>query len=130
MTRASLIYGQGGPATATGGIDVSTPRAGFYRTRLGQGTIRVGIRLWNGPPHDPVTGEVLDRSWRWQAEANGRFIDFDRVWPKCADDPITEAEYDRYVSRHEWAQSAAPDSAYAKVGRKHDPLSTSTPLPF
>lgn len=113
-----------------GAVDVTTPVAGFYRQRLGRDTVIGGVRLWFGPPHDPVTGEEMDRSWRWQAEFNGEPIEFDRVWPVCAGDPIIEDDYRRYCARVAWARQHAPDSAYAETGRRIDPLSTSTPLPF
>lgn len=133
MSRAHRIYGerQHGPVHVPGAIDVSEPVAGFYKIKLGQNTVLRAVRLWNGPPLDPVTGEELDRSWRWQAQLDdGHYVDFDRVWPKCGRDPIDLAEWQRCRKRHEWAQSHAPDSAYAERGRAHDPLSTSSPLPF
>lgn len=113
-----------------GSIPVAEPIAGFYRHRLGRGTVQVGVRIWHGPPCDPVTGEELDRSLRWQAEIDGEYTDFERVWPACAGQPITEDEYRRYVARKAWARENAPDSAYAKTVRKIDRLSTNTPLPF
>lgn len=114
-----------------GALDVNEPVAGYYRMRLGRGTVACGIRVWFGPPHDPVTGEELDRSWRWQAVADdGELIDFDRVWPACARDPISEADFRYRQNRRAWAQKAAPDSAYADRRRKYDSLSASTPLDF
>ncbi|MGF7152646.1 hypothetical protein [Novosphingobium gossypii] len=131
MSRAQRTYDETRHFTpAARGVDVETPVAGFYRYRLGQGTVRGGVRLWYGPPHDPVTGEELDRSWRWQAEFDGEPIDFDRVWPACAKDPLTDAEYRALISRRAWARQHAPDSAYAQIGRRHDPLAASAPLPF
>lgn len=133
MTRAYIDYGvrSGKTARQWGGIDPETPIAGFYRMRLGAGTVAVGIRLWFGPPHDPVTGEELDRSWRWQAQADdGAMLDMARVWPSCAKNPITEADFKARQHRTAWAQQAAPQSAYADRRRKYDPLSRATPLPF
>lgn len=121
------------PATAhhgKAGHDVSTPTAGFFRFRLRGGAVAGGVRIYFGPPRDPVTGEELDRSWRWQADFDGEPIDFDRVWPACLKDLITEAEYRQRVGRRQWAETAAPDSAYAQRERRIDPLSTQTPLPF
>lgn len=132
MSRAPVTYTEARAimARAFGGVDASEPVAGFYRTRLGRDTVILGIRIWYGPPHDPVTGEVMDRSWRWQAVANNEPVDFDTVWPRCAGEPITEAEYRTFVARQAWARQHAPDSAYAERGRKVDRLSTRTPLPF
>lgn len=123
MTRAFTDYSAiAQPLHIAGGIDASEPVEGFYRMKLRSGGVLVGIRLWFGPPHDPITGEEMDRSWRWQAEANGEEIDFLRVWPVCADDPITEAEYQDYTKRQKWAQQNAPETAFADPRRPHDPL--------
>lgn len=132
MTRPDLDHTarQSGRVAAQGGIDVTTPVAGFYLCRLVKGGIRGAVRLYYGPPLDPVTGEELDRSWRWLAEFNGEPLPFDRVWPGCAGDPISEGDYRRYVARQRWARENSPESSYAEPGRKHDPLSPNTPLPF
>lgn len=131
MTRSHILYADGSArCIAHHGIDVSVPVAGFYRGRLVSGGVRGGIRIWFGPPHDPVTGEEMDRSWRWQAEFNGEPCDFDRVWPACADEAITEAEYRTYCQRAEWARQQAPASAYADPRKRVDPLNPSEPLPF
>ena len=113
-----------------GAVDVSEPVAGFYRGKLRGGSIVGGIRIWFGPPKDPVTGEVMDRSWRWQAEYDGEYVDFDLVWPKCADEQISEQMYREFIGRREWARKNAPNSAFAKVGKRYDPLDSSNPLPF
>jgi hypothetical protein len=113
-----------------GAVDISQPVEGFYRMRLSRGSVAVGIKLWFGAPHDPITGEELDRSWRWQALADDEPIDLERVWPQCAAEPIAEAEYRRMVARKAWAREHAPDSAYAETGRRLDPLSLNNPLPF
>lgn len=114
-----------------GEVDVSTPVAGWFRMRIGAGTVAIGIHVFNGPPRDPITGEELDRSWRWQAIADdGELLEWDRIWPACAKHPITETEFKTRQGRRVWAEQAAPDSAYADRRRKYDPLSSSTPLPF
>lgn len=131
MSRASITYADGGAArVVAGAVDVSEPVAGFYRLRVGAASVKGAVRIWHGPPHDPVTGEELDRSWRWQATFNGDPIDFDRVWPACAKDTLSEQEYEFLIRRREWAKKNAPDSSYANTGRKRDPLSLGEPLPF
>lgn len=131
VTRMPTDYTARTSATAVqGAADVSQPVAGYFRMRLVSGGVLVGIRIWHGPPFDPDTGEEMDRSWRWQAMANGEPISFDRVWPACTGEPITYAEYDRLCARCHWAKQHAPDSAYADPTRRSDPLSTSHPLPF
>lgn len=117
------------PVHVHGAVSVSEPVAGFYRVKLGRSTVRRYVRTWYGPPADPVTGEILDRSWRWQAEADGEPIDFERVWPICAGDPVSEDDYRRAVARKAWAKEQAPESAYA-TGRRINRLDPNHPLPF
>jgi hypothetical protein len=113
------------------GQDISKPTAGFFRHKLRSGSVAVGVRLYFGPPLDPITGEELDRSLRWMVDVNGAYFDdFDRVWPGCVGEPISEADYRRYCAQQEWARQHAPTSAYAQPTRKLDLLSQSTPLPF
>lgn len=131
MTRAALSYAKRSlEPRRFEGIDVTEPVAGFYRARLVSGGVRGGVRLWFGPPNDPITGEELDRSHRWQAQFEGEYVDLDRVWPVCAGDPITEAEYREYCARAAWARENAPKSAFADRRKRHDPLSADTPIPF
>lgn len=118
------------PRKAFSGQDVSKPREGWFRHKLSGGSVYGGVRIWYGAPLDPVTGEELDRSWRWQAMFDGEPIDFDRVWPACIGDPITEDEYHNYVRRRAWARQHAPGSSYAEIGKKRDLLSPQEPLPF
>lgn len=133
MSRAELTYNVRGAVHSIGGkdtVDVSQPVAGYFRYRLGAGTVKGAVRIWYGPPHDPVTGEELDRSWRWQATFDGEPVDFDRVWPACASDTLTEQEYNYLLRRRAWAQQHAPNSAHARIGKKYDPLDPANPLPF
>ncbi|WP_305096446.1 hypothetical protein [Croceibacterium aestuarii] len=129
MSRAFRSYTDStAPAPARAGFDASTPVEGFYRFRLHGGAVWGVVKVWYGPPHDPVTGEELDRSWRWQALFNGEPIDVERVWPVCAKHPSTERDYRLACKRQDWAKEHAPDSAYADPRARHDLLST--PLPF
>jgi hypothetical protein len=131
MTRAATSYNERAEAKHFEGFDASTPVAGCYRFRLRSGAVRRGVRIHFGPPCDPITGEELDRGWRWQATLDdGSLVDIERVWPVCADDPITEAEYRAYCERHAWAQQNAPQSAYADPRKRVDPLSAATPMLF
>jgi hypothetical protein len=128
MTRAPLTYADGAAGRTFEGFDPSVPVAGYYRLRLnGRGVWGV-VRIWLGPPHDPVTGEELDRGWRWQASFNGEPIDLERAWPVCAKHPTDEQHYRRVIARQQWAQEHAPGTAYADPRARHDPLSG--PLPF
>lgn len=127
MTRAHLDYTQRRAARTFEGFDVDAPIAGHYRI-WPDGGMASGIRVWFGPPLDPVTGEELDRSHRWQAHENGAYVELERVWPKAAKDPITQAEYEYLVGRVEWGRKHAPDSPQAQPRRKVDLLTA--PLPF
>lgn len=128
--RAEMTYADGGAVPAQQGINVSEPVAGWYRFRLHSKAVRGGVRIWFGPPCDPITGEEMDRSHRWQAEHDGEPLDFERAWPQCAGEPITETEYRQLCERRAWARENAPESAYAEPGKRHDPLSMKSPLPF
>lgn len=130
MTRATRTYADHPGHRAYAGLDVSTPTAGFYRMKMRAGGVYGGVKVWYGPPLDPVTGDELDRGWRWQATFDGRAIDLDRVWPACGREPITEAEYARLIMQASWAREHAPGSAYADLGRKYDPLDANQPLSF
>lgn len=117
--------------SVAGAVDVSEPVAGHFRHRLRSGSVVCGVEIRFGPPVDPDTGESLDRGWRWQCFVDGEYYDhWDQVWPGCTGSPISESEYRALCARREWARQHAPDSAYANVGRKIDPLSLAEPLPF
>lgn len=129
MARASITYGDRQAQTRTfDGFDADTPVAGHYRMRLRSGAVFVGIRIWHGAPLDPETGDEMDRSHRWQAQANGRPIDLARVWPKCAAMPIDQAEYAYLTSLQDWGEQHAPASPQANVSQRINPLTSPTPF--
>ena len=94
------------------------PRAGYYRSRQVRRGAWTAVRIWYGPPLDPITGEELDRAPRWQATRWGRECLFycpgfpghcggviapgDDViaWPWAGRWPIDQAEYDAMMA--EW----------------------------
>jgi hypothetical protein len=128
VSRADLIYAAPGTAAIHAqGFDPDAPIAGYYRMRLRSGGVFVAIRIWFGQPRDPLTGDLMDRSLRWQATANGNPIDLDRVWPQCAADPIDEAEARHLIKLQRWGQQTG-HPALADPTRKLNPLST--PLQF
>lgn len=100
------------------------PRAGFYSLER-RNKVPLPVKVWFGQPLDLESepGAVLDRSPRWQIMVGHRLIDdrtkekdwdleWSDVWPQCAGDPISEAEYRYRLARVEYAQSS---------GNKHDP---------
>ncbi len=115
-------------APATPGFDPDVPVEGFYKMRLVSGGVFVGIRIWHGLPLEPWTREEMDRCPGWQVECNGRDIEMSRVWPRCAADPIDEAEYRYLASLQDWGREHAPQSPQANPNRPIDLLSA--PLPF
>lgn len=128
MSRAHIDYtAPRGAGRTFDGLNPDEPVEGYYRI-WPAGGLASGIRIWFGPPLDPVTGEELDRSWRWQAHENGRYVELERVWPKAGKDPIDKAEYDYLTARVEHARKAAPQSPAANPRRKVDLLTA--PLPF
>lgn len=129
MTRDATLYGAGGKVReGFAGFDPDVPIAGHYKMRLRSGGAYVGVRIWYGAPHDPWTGEEMDRSWRWQAHINGEYSDLDRVWPKCAGSAITEGEYTFLTNLQSWAKEHAPGSGLDDPRKKIDLLNS--PLPF
>lgn len=127
MSRERLDY-TARTSAQTVGFDPDTPVPGYYRMRLRSGGVLVGIRIWWGQPLDPIDGTPLDRSLRWNATANGRPIDLERAWPKCAADPITEAEAAYLATVQEWGEKHAPDSPQANPQRRINPLTAPTPF--
>jgi hypothetical protein len=130
MARLHINYSAGGAVSGYVGIDPETPVVGFYRMRLRSGGAPVGVRIWFGAPLDPVTGEEMDRSHRFQAQINGAYAEMDRVWPRCAGEPIDQAEYRHLMNVQAWAEQNAPDSAFADPTKRIDVLSSQNPLPF
>ena len=92
------------------------PRAGTYYMRRVKNGPKLAVVIWHGPPRDPLTGELLDRSHRWQAHVNGEEADPWAIWSRCR--PIERPEYLYLLARHEYAlqhdpslPEAAPKSA-------------------
>lgn len=129
MTRSARPYAAGAMAVRTfEGFSVDDPVAGFYRMALRSGAAPVGVRIWHGAPLDPVTGEELERGWRWQAQVNGELVELETVWPRCARETIDEREYRFLTERAAWARENAPTSPHANPTRRIDPMTA--PPPF
>lgn len=101
-------------------VQPDVPEEGFYKGRLVKGGIFVAIRIWFGAPRDPVTGEELDRSHRWQAERNGQQVEVDAVWPYCAANRIDKAEHDYMLAAQKWAVEHNPSAPEAAPRQKID----------
>jgi hypothetical protein len=131
LSRPAIRYGdlavnhRAAPAV---GFRVEEPTAGFYRYRMVKGGHPVGVRIWFGPPLDPVTGEELDRGHRWQATVNRVLTDLDRVWPGCGREPIDRAEHDHLCALQAWAIENAPDAPQADPRRPINMMTAPLPL--
>lgn len=130
MTRSAALYRDGGTAAApAGSVDATVPTPGLYRMRLVRDGHPVAIKIIYGPPQDPDTGELLDRSYRHQVFVNNVYEDdLTRYWPVCAQHPIDEAEHDHLVALHKWGKENCPDGPQAKPYRPVDLLLA--PVPF
>lgn len=93
---------------------IDQPIVGFYRVKLVKNGPWCSARLWYGVPADPLTGEPLDRSPRWQALRAGNECALNDLWPWCHGNEIDKAEYNYLLSVEKWAVNA-PDAP------EHDP---------
>lgn len=109
------------------------PVAGTYATKLVRGGPRVPVRIWFG--NAIIAGEEQDRAPGWFVEIDGRTdrvefgddgyrcrvpLDVERVWPHCAKDPVSEAEYRFLVSHAAWAREHQPDHPKAQPRKPVD----------
>ncbi len=92
---------------------VDIPSPGFYRFRRVKGGPWVAAEITFGPAVDPVTGETLDRSPRFDVRVSGAAVTgpeakwmLDRVhhWGQ----PITESEHALLCATRDWALKHAP----------------------
>lgn len=111
-------------------IDATQPVAGYYRMKLVRGGPFVGIRIWHGAPREPWTGDIMDRAPCWNAQANGEWIDFERVWPVCTADPIDEATYRELCALKRDALAAGDAYSAFATPKKAVDWSTATPPSF
>ena len=131
MTRDPTPYGDDSrrgtsdfrkPINGPEGSDV--PVSGFYRGKLRSGGALCGFHIWYGAPLDPLTGEELDRSHRWQAHCNGEYVEIEDVWPYGVQLQITEIAYNKHCQQQRWAKDNAPQSALADPRRKSNPITS------
>lgn len=112
----------------------------FLIQRRRQNRVALPVRIWFGPPVDPDTGEIQDRSWRWQVAIAGQIIDGDSIrvgateftalsdfWPGCSDTEINKSEYDFRLARAAWAGENDPNDPFGDPAMRIDPMTTSLP---
>lgn len=112
--------------------------AGYYLIER-QGRVGVPVRVWYGQPSED--GVELDRSPRWQVQVAFTLLDDDEpvragglnienlsdIWPACARQPISEAEWRYRLDRAEWARAYDENDAFADLGARIDPMTCSLP---
>lgn len=91
----------------------------YYAVTLVNKGPRCPLMIWYGPPLDPLTSEVLDRSPRWNVKLNGDFVDGAHFAMLVGDvayvkgEPIDRDEYDHLLSVRNWALEHSPESPEA-----------------
>lgn len=99
---------------------VGEPRVGLYWCRLVRGGPRVAVEIfWL----DPENRETLDRPHRWGCRINGQPADPYETWTRCADKPISAAEF-RYLR----TVAATPGQPEAAPRVSIDPMTS--PITF
>lgn len=104
---------------------------GFYAVRLAKGGAEVGCEVAYGPPLDPETGELLDRSWFWTVTINGEVAHCSPMKPATGfriGRRISEGEYRFLLADRAWAAAHAPHLPEADP-RRAVPRSE-RPIPF
>lgn len=111
---------------------IGEPRAGFYRGRLCNGGVYVGVMIWHGCP--VIAGERQDRSPRWCIAVNGRttddageLLDVYERWPYVGGERITAREFGFMKRRRLWAERHDPEHPVAQPQRPVD-LRTMNPI--
>ena len=120
-----------------GATDAFEP--GFFRWER-RDHVPVPVRAWYGPPIDPLTGERLDRSWRWQFEFNGLPLEvyasaigldsgsiLESFWPRARGSKIPGAEYEYLIATRAHALDHDAGSPFASTRGRIDLLSSSIP---
>jgi hypothetical protein len=69
----------------------------------------------------------MDRAPTWNCTINGKWAEVGDVWPRCAKDPIDEAEARHLMNLQQWGEETGHE-AVADPRRRLDPLHT--PLMF
>ena len=102
-------------------FNLGAPVAGFYKRRFVRNGPWVPVEIWYGPPADPETGELLDRSLRWQAVEGDDAISCGlEAWASSCSNPITPAEFDYMHAVRDWARHWSPAAPEANPRRSID----------
>lgn len=114
---------------------LARPAPGLYRWRAVRGGPLVAAAIEYAPPRDPETGEMLDRSWFWQALVNGQPVGDPDVVPSAAvwaihesGEVIDQETYDLLVAQADWDRQHNPAAPMANPRKKIDLLTTDLPF--
>lgn len=77
-------------------------RPGFYRLQLVTRAPWSVVRLWHGFGWEPGSFHAREVTQAWRALLNGSPVALERVWPRCAREPITRGEYRYRLALHRW----------------------------
>lgn len=116
---------------------------GYYQiTRWRSERVPIPFRVWYGPPADPETDEILDRSPRWQIAVGGNVLDsldpvtiggfaienLEDLWPRFSAERITKGEHDFMVARAAWASEHDETDPYGSSSGRIDPMTVRLPM--
>ncbi len=98
------------------------PVPGFYSVRLRRGAAPCVAEIRWEQPLDPVTGETLDRSYRYTVRINGVFFYDDATLWKVHDygRPISRVVHDNHIDRARWALRYDPENPICNPLRRAD----------
>lgn len=113
--------------------------AKFYRLRLAKGAPFSSLKVWQGFPVDPGTGQMMfERPFIWRAFLNGEdvpiedhAIEFDPITtePVIKGEPITEEDYLLLMKIHLHAKEYTPHAPEAHP-RKPVDMNAIPPIKF
>ncbi len=102
----------------------------FYKIRLAKGSVWSALKVWFGPPVDPINEQPMwDRSPIWRAFLNGEHVPIEDIMtemdgvtglPTIKGDACTEEDYLFYLRDHLWAKANKPDDPAANPRQKID----------
>lgn len=107
---------------------------GYYRWER-RDRVPVPVRIWFGPPADPVTGETLERSHRWQVTVGGKTLgdpgcpELEDFWPRCAGNRVDQAEHDFLIATAGYAREHDAFSPFADARGRINLLNATIPIP-
>ena len=101
------------------------PQAGYYRRRLVKGGPFVPVRIWHEGARDE-NGDLIEDE-RTLCSVDGRLVDAADHWTYCADNPVTESEFEYLTRVSNYAKARDPREPLASPRKKINPLSFPIP---